>query len=260
MKQTLLEMVQRILEALDLQVVESIKDTREAQQIARIIKETYYHLLHVRDIKTKSNLIQLHSISDLDHPTYLKFNDDVTNIDIFKYYQKDTEKYCDIYWLSPEDFIDHALQLNPHKPNVTQVVDFSGIKFNVYNDRHPQYYTSFDDEYVVLDAWKKDAEDTIEEENTVVYGVKLPEFKLEDDFVPDLAPQHFGYLFSESKVQAGNELLKEVDNIELDRARKHLISANMHSRRQIGLESRLWGNRQLSGRGSKYGPTEKYLW
>lgn len=241
-------MVQRILESLDLQVVESISDTREAQQVARIIKETYYHLLHVRDIKTKSNLLQLHSLSDTTHPTYLKFNDDVANIDVFKYYKKDEEKYKDIYWISPEEFLDRSLSLNPKKENVTSITDFSGIHLNVYNDRHPEYYTSFDDDYVVLDAWKSSVEDTVEEQNTTVYGVKLPEFKLEDTFVPDIAPQHFGYLLAESKVQAGNELLKEIDTVELDRARKQLISTNMHSRRQLGLEPRLWMNRPLSGR------------
>ena len=41
MKQTLLEMTQRILEAIDGQMVESIEDTREAMQIARCIKESY---------------------------------------------------------------------------------------------------------------------------------------------------------------------------------------------------------------------------
>lgn len=260
MKQTLLEMVQRILEALDLQVVESISDTREAQQVARIIKETYYHLLHVRDIKTKSNLIQMHSLSDLDHPNYLKFNDTVTNIDVFKYYLKDKEKYVDVAWISPEEFIERSLSLNPNKDNVTVIKDFSDVSLNIYNDRAPQYFTSFDDIHVVLDAWDSSVEDTIQEQNTVVYGIKLPEFKLEDKFVPDLAPQHFGYLAAQSKVQAGNELLREIDNLELDRARKHLITANRHSRRQEGLEPRLWGNRQLSGRGSRSSHMEKYIW
>ena len=45
MKQTLLEMVQRILESRDMQLVNSIFDTREAVQVANIIKECYIHLL-----------------------------------------------------------------------------------------------------------------------------------------------------------------------------------------------------------------------
>lgn len=251
MKQTLLEMVQRILESLDLQVVNSLKDTREAQQVARIVKETYYHLLHVREIKSKSNLIQLQSLSDTAHPTYLRFNDDVTNIDQFKYYKQDEEKYVDIEWVDPEEFLERSLSLNPKRDNVTQIVDFSGIKLNVRNDKHPQYYTSFDDEYIVLDSWNKEVEHTINEQNTVVYGVKLPPFLLEDTFVPDIAPQHFGYLLSKAKVQAGTELLKEYDKLEDYKALKHIETANKHAQRQTGQEPLLWRNRQRSGRVTK---------
>lgn len=253
MKQTVLEMVQRILESLDLQVVNSIYDTREAQQIARIIKETYYHLLHVREIKCKNDLIQLHSLSNTKYPTYLQFNEDVTNIDQFKYFVKDENRYVDIQWLEPEEFLERSLQLSkkffdPNVTNVEKIVDFTGVTLYVYNDRHPRYYTSFDDTHIVLDSWDSEVEHTVEEENTVVYGIKLPEFKLEDTFVPDLSPQHFGYLYSQSKVQAGNELLKEIDRLELDRAKKQLITSNEHSRRQKGLTPVLWQNRQRSGR------------
>ena len=59
MKQNLLEMVQRILQAVDGQMVDSIEDTREAMQVAQCIKETYEHLLYTRDIKARSNLVQL---------------------------------------------------------------------------------------------------------------------------------------------------------------------------------------------------------
>lgn len=247
-KQNLLEMVQRILESLDLQVVNSISDTREAQQIARIIKETYYHLLQVREIKSKSNLLQLVSLSDTTHPTYLKFNDDVTNIDQFKYYRKDEERYVDVEWMAPQEFLDRSLSLNPKLDNVETITDFSGIKLNVRNDKHPQYYTSFDDEYIVLDSWNKEVEHTINEQNTVVYGIKLPKFELVDTFVPDIAPQHFGYLLSKSKVNAGTEILKEYDSVEADRAMKELISTNKHARRQLGQEPTLWMRRPRSGR------------
>ena len=85
MKQNLLEMVQRILESIDGQMVDSIEDTREAMQVARCIKESYEHLLYTRDIKAKSNLIQLHSVSDTEHPTVFKINDDLEQISLFKY-------------------------------------------------------------------------------------------------------------------------------------------------------------------------------
>lgn len=241
-------MVQRILESRDAQVVESINDTREAMQVANIIKETYEHLLYVRDIKSRNNLLTFESLSDLEHPTYLRFKDDVAQIDLIKYYNKSAEKYNDLQWMEPEKFIDRSLHLNPNADNVETCTDFSGVIFNVYNDRAPQFWTSFDDTNIVLDAYDKSIENTVQETNTVSYGIKIPQFKLEDTFVPDLAPQHFSLLLSKSKVMAAMELDKEYDQLEDDRARKQLITANEHARRLLGQEPVLWQNRIRTGR------------
>jgi hypothetical protein len=248
MKQTLLEMVQRILESRDAQVVNRIEDTREAMQVANIIKETYYHLLYVRDIKSRTNLITFDSLSDREKPTYLRFKDDVAQIDMLKYFDKKHEKYIDLTMVGPQEFIERSLMMNPKEDNVTTCQDFSGVKFNVYNDRAPTIWTSFDDEHIVVDGFNKEIEDTVTATNVMSYGVKYPEFKLEDTFVPDLAPQHFTLLLSKSKVMAAMELDKEYDQLEDDRARKQLMTVNDHSKRLLGQEATLWKNRNRSGR------------
>lgn len=245
-------MVQRILESRDMQLINSIQDTREAIQVANIIKECYEHLLYVREIKTRNSLITFDSLSDLSHPTYLRFKDDVAQIDVFKYYDKKNEKYVDLQLLQPKDFLDRSLYLNPKDDNVKQVVDFTGVTLNVYTDRAPSYWTSFDDEHIVLDAYDSSVEDTVQETNAVSYGVYLPEFKIEDTFVPDLAPQHFSYLLSKAKVMTAMELDREYNQLEDDRARKELLTANEHSRRLRGQFPVQWQNRMRSGRRSGY--------
>lgn len=254
MKYTLLEMVQRILESIDGQMIESIEDTREAVQVANCVKETYYHLLYTRDIKANNNLVQLHSLSDVNHPTEFYINDDIAQILLFKYYDKTNDKYVDLQWLDPEKFIDHSLNMftratdNEGNPLVQQITDASGVIYNVRNDRNPQYFTSFDDKHFVCDAWNKKDTTTMIEQYTVVYGVVLPEFKIEDNFVPDIAPQHFQLLLSKSKVQAAYELNKTFDQLENDRARKQIATADEHAQRVKGLEKTLWKNRPKSGR------------
>lgn len=248
MKYTLLEMVQRILQAVDGQMVESISDTREAMQVAQCIKETYEHLLYTRDIKARSNLVQLHSASDLSKPTTLFFNDNVCQIDVLKYYDKERDKYCDLTWLEPTEFLERSLDKNPTKENVVNLVQESGVRYNVYNDRMPQYYTSFNDTEIVLDAWDNKQSSTIMEEFTVCYGLVMPEFKLEDTFVPDLAPQHFNLLLNSARVQAAYELNREQDAITNDRARKELVTADKHAQRVRFKETTLWHNRPLTGR------------
>lgn len=249
MKYTLLEMVQRLLQAVDGQMVESISDTREAMQCAQCVKETYEHLLYTRDIKARSNLVQLHSASDLKRPTTLFFNDNVCQIDTLKYYDKEHERYVDLVWLDPSVFLERTLDRNPTRDNIVNIVEpNSGVKYNVYNDRLPKFYTSFDDNAIILDAWDNKQSSTIMEEYTVCYGLVMPEFKLEDDFVPDLAPQHFNLLLNSSRVQVAYELNREMDTIVNDRARKELVTADKHAQRVRGLETTLWKNRIKTGR------------
>ena len=249
MKQTLLEMVQRILEAIDGQMVESIEDTREALQVARCVKESYEHLLYTRDIKAKTNLIQLHSKSDTAQPTVFIINDNLEQISLFKYYDKSNDRYVDLQWMEPAQFVDMCLNRNPNKENVQNVVEpISGIKYNVYNDRCPQYYTSFNDKEFICDAFNSADSQTLLEQYTVVYGFVQPEFKLEDSFIPDLAPQHFSLLLSTAKVQATYELNKTVDVLERDRANKQKVTADRHAQRVKGQDGTTWKNRRKSGR------------
>lgn len=249
MKQTLLEMVQRILEAIDGQMIESIEDTREAMQVARCVKESYEHLLYTRDIKAKANLVQMHSMSNTKMPTVFHINDNIEQITLFKYYDKDNERYVDLTWLDPEKFIDLCLNRNPTKENVENILEpSSGVRYNIYNDRAPQYYTSFNDNEIVCDAYNKKDGHTLMEEYTVVYGYVQPEFKLEDEFVPDLAPQHFSLLLSTAKVQATYELNKTFDQLENDRARKQKVTADKHAQRVKGLEWTTWKTRKKNGR------------
>ena len=248
MKQTLLQMVQRILEAIDGQMVESIEDTRESMQVARCIKETYEHLLYTRDIKAKNSLLQMHSMSDVNQPTVFLINDNVQQIEVFKYFDAANDRYVDLQWMEPADFIDMCLHRDPHKDNIRNITDPSGVRYNIFIDRAPSYYTSFDDNHIVCDAFNIEDGSTMTENYTVIYGTVCPEFKLEDTFVPDLAPQHFSLLLSEAKVQATYELNKEVDTLERDRAMKQKVTADKHAQRVLGQDGTTWKNRKSYGR------------
>ena len=104
----------------------------------------------------------------------------------------------------------------------------------------------------MLDSYNKEIENTVEQANTVAYGIRIPEFKIEDTFVPDLAPQHFSYLLSKAKVMTAMEFDKEYNQLEDDRARKELITSNEHARRLRGQTPELWENRMRSGRNTGY--------
>lgn len=56
-KMNLLELVQDILNDLNADNVNSIDDTIESQQVAQIVKSTYFALMHVRNWKGNQQLL-----------------------------------------------------------------------------------------------------------------------------------------------------------------------------------------------------------
>ena len=85
-KQTLLDMVQNILSAMDSDYANSIGDSVEADQVATIVKETYFDLItNVLDIPEHKEILTLTALGDSSHPNYLQLPSDVFNIDYFRY-------------------------------------------------------------------------------------------------------------------------------------------------------------------------------
>ena len=247
MKQTLLEIVQRVAEYIDGETINSINDTREATQIANIVKETYQYLLQTREINTRDTIIHFDDSVDVTKPNYLKYKDTVFEIFDLKYKDLETGRYTLIQWIEPELFLQKSLSLDPNDTNVQQVVEYTGITYFIRNDKQPQYYTSFDDVHIAFDSYNSNYETTIHDNNVIAQGRYMPEFKLEDDFVPNMAPQHFPLLLSKSKEIAGVELKEYSNPLESDRAAKLTIITNRLANRELK-EARLWHTRENTGR------------
>lgn len=249
MKQNLLDIVQRVAEFCNAGSVNSIKDTRESMQIAKIVKETFEDLVLRRELVTGQTLLQLQSVSDVEKPTHLLVPEGVIALDNVKY--KNAEGTLeDLQYVEPMDFVDNSLHLDPTTDNVKNVSDYSGILFNVYTDKSPRFYTVMTDgsnEYVVFDAYDKTFEDTLQGRHIVAYGHIMPEFRLEDNFVPPLSIQQFPVLISRAKTFAAKELKDQENALEYDKGRKQFIQVSQKARSQFRGDT-LWLNRNKSTR------------
>jgi hypothetical protein len=249
MKQTLLEIVQRVAEFCSAGSVNSIKDTRESMQIAKIVKETFEDLIIRREIVTGQSLIQLQSISDLEKPTHLLLPAGVIALDNTRY-KTAKGTLSELQYVEPLDFVESSLNLDPTQENITTVKDYSGVLFNVYNDRDPSIYTVMTDganECIVFNAYNKSQEDTLQGVNVVAYGHVLPEFKLEDNFIPPLSIQQFPVLVSRAKTFANKELKDQENALEYDKGRKQFIQVSQKAHSQFR-GSTLWLNRKKNTR------------
>lgn len=223
-KLTLLEIVQDILNDLDSDEVNSITDTIESQQVAQIVKTTFNNIIDGRDWPHLKQLLQLDSSGTASKPVYMRLPENVVDIDWVKYNTRtitDTkDRYTVIKYKTPEEFLDILEKRDSSASNVTVVTDDSGASLNIFNDTAPVYFTSFDDEYLVFDAYDTGIDTTLQNSKSQCFGKRIPTFTISDSFIPDLPTQMFSYLLNESKSTAFM-ILKQSPNAK---AEQHSIT------------------------------------
>ena len=154
-RQTLIEIVQDLLSDMDSDEVNSISDTIEAEQVARVVRRAFYDILEEMDLPSKGDLLKLESASSADFPTRLKIPNATSRIDWIKYAEigEDSEKiYHNVTYKSPADFISLVAARDPTGDDVQVVTYSTGIELPIQNDKFPTYWTSFDDDYIWFDS------------------------------------------------------------------------------------------------------------
>jgi len=202
-KMTLLEMVQDILSDMDSDEVNSINDSTESLQVAQIIKSTYYNIVDGKDYPFFKELFQLDSNGTVARPTHMRLPETIIDLEWIKYdCIKDGEtrnRYTKIIYKTPEEFLEIVDKRVSTASNIQVVTDSTGIKLNIYNDKAPTYFTSFDDDYLVFDAFDGDVDSTLQNSKTQCHGKRSVTFTLSDSFIPDIPVQMFSYLLNDAK-------------------------------------------------------------
>lgn len=244
---TLLDMVQTIMSDMNEDLVNSIDDTQTADQVARIVRDTYYDMLNARLWPTTAKLSTLTPSADNNYPTHVKIPDNVYRLEKIRYNVKDQisnadglDEYKEIQWLSPDDFMTIVLQRNPANSDITTVLDNlsnTGVKLFIENDKDPQYWTSFDDEWVVFDSYDISFDDTIQSQKIMASVYIEPGWTQADTFIPDLPTKAFPLLLSESKKAAFVKVKQSQDPIEIERSRKQRtwMAGEKHRTRDKGI-------------------------
>ena len=199
-------MVQDILNDLDGDEVNSINDTVDSQKIAQIIKTTYYNIISGIDYPHLFELFTMTGLGNVNKPNYLQIPESIEVVKWLKYNIRSStdtkDKYTEIKYISPEEFITLVDARDSSLSTIQVVQDYSGVTMNIYKDRQPTYYTSFDDDYIILDSFDNSVDTTVQSSKTKSFGKRKTTFTIDDDFIPDLHTQMFSYLLSEAKSMA----------------------------------------------------------
>ena len=192
MKRTLLELVQSILNDMDSEPVNSIFDTEEAQQVASVVRDTYFNIIAARQTPEHDELLKLTALSDSSKPTVFEYPTNVKEIRMFEYNGKE------VYWKDPLKFLDN-LPASGQDDTVDFTHPINNVVLTVRTDKNPRFYTSFDNQYIICDSYDSAVDTTLTEAKSRCWGTKYPTFTLSDSFIPDISETMFPYLLAESK-------------------------------------------------------------
>jgi hypothetical protein len=228
-KYTLLEIVQNIASAIDSDAVNSISDTVEAYQIAMEVRTAYDEVLATLKIPSKESLILLDALTDPDRPNYLKIPDSCKMIQWFKYdYQNEgiVGDYQEVWYLTPDEFIMRTRQLAGGDPTAipySTITDFSGAQLNIITNKNPQWWTTFDNSYIVTDSYNIDQDTTLQQSKSLCWGQNNLNFLMSDTYVPELDDDLFPLLIAEAKSACFANLKQTTSPKDEQRARRNRV-------------------------------------
>lgn len=205
MKKSLLEMTQDILSDMSDDEVNSIDDTFDSQQVAAIIRSTYQAMMSNRNWPHLRRLIQIIPSGNSGNPTHMFLQDNIKEMVFINYNcSKDPIKleYRPMRWLEPDEFLRMLNTRDNTKDDVDIIQDTTGVQLLILNDKAPQYYTSFDDSYLVFDSYDVTLDSTLQESKIQAMAYIMPEWKHTDSFIPDLPAEAFAALIAEAKSTA----------------------------------------------------------
>jgi len=193
-KDTLLEIVQDILSEADGDEVNSISDTIESDQVARVVRNEFKLIVDEFDIKMHVTLIQLDATGAAT-PCEMTRPEGFHSIQSI-YYDKralagDDPLFQKVSFRDPDSFLEMTMQRNESDTNVeTMALDNSTFNINIRNDEAPTYWTILEGyDEIIFDSYDSSLETNLQASKTLVKGTQRPTLALTDAAVPDL-PQN----------------------------------------------------------------------
>lgn len=223
-KKTLLELTQDILSDMDSDEVNSISDTIESTQVAQIIRATYEAMMSNRNWSHQRRLLTLVPFADPALPTHVTVQETIKEMISVAYNcskANDTRRfYQPVYWVEPDDFLRISWSRNTHDANVDVVYDSPDMELLILNNQQPRYFTSFNDNVLIFDAYDATIDDNIVASKIQAMAYIMPDWIHEDDHIPDIPIDAFSALLEEAKSRCFVKLKQQSDVTAATEARR----------------------------------------
>lgn len=210
-KYTLLEIIQKVLRAMESDLVDSYDETVESLSVAHICQRVYDEMVVNSRIPEHMELVQATALGDSSKPTYMQIPVSVKDIESVQYDHADPAvsgeiDYVEMTYCDPKTFLkrSHALDATD-TTNYQTITDDSGVKIIVNRTQYPTYFTSLDDHTLIFDSYKEADESSLQATKSLIYARTVPSLTLDNDETPDmdegLFPQFINEVISTAFVE-----------------------------------------------------------
>lgn len=251
---TLNEIVQDLMSSLDSDEVNSIHDTVESVQVARIVRGVFYDCASDLGLERHEGLFELLPSNDPNKPVIMYVPSNVYNVYWVKYNTKlntDTHSsYVDMKKIDFLDFFEKQSSLTEDgMEEFVYSINGEPYEFRYLTNKMPTCYSTLTSSTLIFDSFDINEDSTLVKNKTMCGGLIYPEFLMEDSFIIPVDPQQLSYLINKAKVRCFNEL-KQVENREAaGEARRQKIAHQRTKNRTPEALSALQRQHKLTGYG-----------
>lgn len=236
-KNSVLGIVLTYLDYVDGFEVDSINDSTEASQAATIVEHMYYSVVNrFTWLQSQTSLDSLVASDDPAKPVVMYLKESVKRLQYsnVRYNISDDGgvQWKLITYLEPQEFLNHV-NANTSRHDNVQEINIHNSTVLVRTDKHPDYFTSFDDNMLVFDSYKADVDETLMEEKTQVITEGSQVFLREDSFIIPL-PAHLQAGFMDVALNECMISLRGIQNPEVARRANHFWATIQHEERRVG--------------------------
>lgn len=196
MAKTVLEYVTDYLSDASSDLVESIEDTEESLQVAKLLRSVYYEWIEREEFAWLEKGFTLTEAASASTPTSFTLPADVTKIAGIRFLRYNIDEtgsnpwYRPLIYLAPEEFLRRQAGLRTTSATTHVTVD--NQPFYVYNNKMPEYWTALTPTTIVMDGHKASIDPWLDEAKLHGRALYRPSFTLSDSFEPtvplDLEP------------------------------------------------------------------------
>jgi hypothetical protein len=233
-KTTLLEVVQDILSDADGDDVNSITDTVESDQCARVVRDTYNQLMDLHDLEHIKTLKQLEATSGTT-PNVMSRPEGFHTIEWVRYDKRaaatDPQKLEYVDYVTPDAFVGRVAGRNTDDSTVDAITLSTGAVLPIINDQAPTFYTIMDEggDELVFDSYDSNLETNLQASKSLSYGSMRPTLALADTTTFDSVPEYLVVLIKRESRAMFFDLYKDGITSEIDRTRRR---AEVRAQRQ----------------------------